>query len=82
MVGTKGRSNPKMAQDEHATKKCPECFAHLPLHARVCPSCKTKVGDVDNLGFATKPSDWQGYLVALVCIAAFVIFVWWGFFRE
>ena len=82
MASTKDRYNRGKAENDYATKKCPECFAHLPLHARVCPSCKSRVGDVDNLGFAAKPSDWHGYLVAAVCIAAFVIFVWWGFFRE
>jgi hypothetical protein len=81
-MGAKDRYNSRKAENHYATKKCPECFAHLPLNARVCPTCKSRVGDVDRLGFAEKPSDWQGYLIAAVCIAAFVIFVWWGFFRE
>jgi len=66
----------------HLTKKCPECYIYLPLHAQVCPACKTKVGDVDKLGFAEKPVDWRGYLLAVVSIVVFAIFMWWGFFRE
>ncbi len=31
-------------------KKCPECYTHLPLKTRKCPSCNTKIGDVDKLG--------------------------------
>jgi hypothetical protein len=37
---------------------------------------------VDKLGFAEKPFDWLGYLMAAVSIVGFVIFMWWGFFRE
>ena len=67
---------------EYATKKCPDCYAHLPLNAKECHSCKAKVGDVDKLGFAEKPADWLGYLVAAVSIIIFVVFIWWGFFIE
>ena len=82
MVNPQKPDHGRKSETRYATKKCPECFAHLPLHTRVCPSCKTKVGDVDKLGFATRPADWQGYLVAAAFIAAFVIFMWWGFFRD
>lgn len=64
------------------TKKCPECYAHLPLQTIKCPSCNTKLGDVDKLGFATRPFDWAGYLVAILSIIAFVLFIWWGFFTD
>ncbi len=67
---------------EYATKKCPDCYAHLPLNAKECHACKAKVGDVDKLGFAEKPPDWLGYLVAAVSIIIFVVFIWWGFFIE
>lgn len=67
---------------EYATKKCPDCYAHLPLRAKECHACKAKVGDVDKLGFAEKPADWLGYLVAGVSILVFAVFMWWGFFRE
>ena len=67
---------------EYATKKCPDCYVHLPLRAKECHACKAKVGDVDKLGFAEKPADWLGYLVAGVSILVFAVFMWWGFFRE
>lgn len=69
-------------QIEYTTKKCPDCYEHLSLSATECHVCKTKVGKVDKLGFAEKPADWQGYLIAFVAIVAFVAFVWWAFFLE
>jgi len=66
----------------HATKKCPFCYVHLPLDAKLCTTCKSKVGDVDKLGFAAKPTDWWGYLIAALSIAGFALFTWWAFFRE
>ena len=66
----------------HLTKKCPECYTYMPLDARVCPGCNKKIGEVDPLGFAKKPFDWRGYLAAAICIAGFIVFLWWGFFRE
>jgi len=67
---------------KYATKKCPDCYAHLPLGAKECHACKAKVGDVDKLGFAEKPADWLGYLVAGVSIIVFAVFMWWAFFIE
>jgi hypothetical protein len=67
---------------DYTTKKCPHCYTYLPLHASVCTSCHKRVGDVDKLGFAQKPLDWRAYLLAAVTMAAFVIFMWWAFFRE
>ena len=64
------------------TKKCPECYTYLPLHTTKCPSCKTKLGEVDKLGFASRNFDWAGYLIAIVSIVGFVVFMWWGFFRD
>jgi hypothetical protein len=66
----------------HMTKKCPECYTYLPLRTTKCPSCKTKLGDVDKLGFATRPFDWAGYLIAILSIVGLVVFIWWGFFRD
>jgi ribosomal protein L40E len=66
----------------YTSKKCPSCYVHLPLDARSCTACKSKVGDVDKLGFAEKPIDWQGYLIAAVLMAGFAFFTWWAFFRE
>jgi hypothetical protein len=66
----------------HMTKKCPYCNTYLPLRATKCNICKKRVGGVDKLGFAAKPFDWSGYLVAIFFILALCVFIWWGFFRE
>jgi hypothetical protein len=66
----------------HMIKKCPECYKYLPLHTTRCPSCNTKLGDVDKLGFATRPFDWSGYIIAILSIIGLVVFVWWGFFSD
>ena len=67
---------------EYTTKKCPDCYVHLPLNAKVCHACQAKVGDVDKLGFGEKPVDWKAYIAAAIAIAIFAVFVWWGFFME
>ena len=72
----------KLDADDYMTKKCPQCYAHLQLQAKVCTSCRAKVGNVDKLGFARKPFDWLGYLTAGISIVGFSIFIWWAFFRE
>lgn len=82
MADPEQRGHGKNKSAQHLTKKCPECYTYLPLHARVCPACHAKVGEVDRLGFAEKPVDWLGYLLAVVSIVGFAIFMWWAFFRE
>jgi len=80
-VSSKNQSDARK-KIEYATKKCPDCYAHLPLRAKECHACKAKVGDVDKLGFAEKPADWLGYLVAGASIIVFVVFMWWAFINE
>ena len=82
MVDSEGHSYSKGKDHQHLTKKCPECYAYLPLHARVCTACNAKVGEVDKLGFADRPFDWLGYLLAVVSVVGFIVFIWWAFFRE
>jgi len=81
-VDPKEQSFAKSDPPRHIIKKCPSCYEYLPLRAKVCPACQTKVGDVDKLGFAGKPFDWLGYLFAGISIAVFVVFIWWAFVRE
>lgn len=80
MVSRKSQSAKKKL--EFATKKCPDCYVHLPLNAKECHACKAKVGEVDEIGFAEKPVDWKGYLFAIISIAVFAVFFWWAFFVE
>jgi hypothetical protein len=75
-----GASKPR--RTVHMTKKCPECFAYLPLNAKKCDQCGKRVGEVDRLGFASKPFDWKGYILAALAIAGFAVFFWWGFLRD
>ena len=72
----------RSGKSDFMIKKCPECYAYMPLRSSKCPSCNTKLGDVDKLGFATRPFDWAGYLIAIVSIVGLVVFVWWGFFKN
>jgi hypothetical protein len=82
MVDSENRYRRKNKTNNYSTKKCPDCYTYLPLDADRCSTCKARVGDVDKLGFASKPTDWRGYLIAAVSIAVFAVFLWWGFFRE
>ena len=82
MVDPDEQSSSKLDSAKYITKKCPHCYAFMPLHAQACPACQKKVGGVDKLGFAKKPVDWLGYLIAVIFIVGFGIFMWWGFFRE
>ena len=76
------RSDSKNDKLRYLTKKCPHCYEYLALHAKTCTACQNKVGDVDKLGFAEKPVDWNRYLIALIAIVVFTIFTWWAFFLE
>jgi hypothetical protein len=72
----------RTGSSSYSIKKCPECYTYLPLRTTKCPSCNTKLGDVDKLGFASRTFDWVGYLTAILIIIALVCFVWWGFFSD
>jgi hypothetical protein len=78
----KGRLTKEASAHVHMTKKCPECFAYLPLSVKVCTSCGKPVGPVSKTGLAEKLPNVKGYLVAAAAILAFIIFVWWGFFTD
>lgn len=65
----------------YATKKCPFCYTHLPAVADRCTACHRKVGPVEKTGWAAKPFDWRAYLAAVVFVAAFAWFIWYGFLK-
>ena len=77
-----GASYSRPGSSGFVSKKCPECFTYLPLNTKKCPECNTKLGEVNKLGFATRPFDWSGYLIAILSIIGVVVFVWWGFFKD
>ncbi len=63
-----------------STKKCWECFTHLPLKAEVCHVCKKKVGKVLNNGMAEKPTDWMAYFYFIMSWVGLGYFIWKAFF--
>lgn len=66
----------------HTTKKCPYCYVYAPLSATECPGCKRRIGNIDKIGFATKPVDWKAYLIAAVAFMALAVWIWWAFLGE
>ena len=66
---------------QFSTKKCYECFTHLPLDATVCHSCKAKVGPVDRNGIAQKPTDMKSYVIFVLALAALIAFFWKAFLQ-
>jgi hypothetical protein len=72
----------RTGSSRYSIKKCPECYAYMPLRTTKCPSCNIKLGDVNKLGFASRPFDWSGYLIAIIAIVGLVVFLWWGFLSD
>ena len=66
----------------YETKKCPECFTHLPLKAEKCNVCNTRVGGVNKHGTAKKPVDWRGYTICFLAWLVLGIYIWWAFLKE
>ena len=67
---------------KYDTKRCPECFTHLPVHVTVCTSCNQKVGEPDGTGMTKKPVDWLSYITALLAVGALGFFVWYFFPKK
>lgn len=82
MPPPKGSSGAPAAGGVHMTKKCPECYVYLPLDARRCTACGTRVGPVDKLGHARRVVNVKAYLVAVCFALIFLGVLWWGFFTE
>jgi RNA polymerase subunit RPABC4/transcription elongation factor Spt4 len=60
----------------YTTKKCYECFTHVRLDAEVCPSCKSKLGKINAIGLAEKPTNWTAYIICLVVWVGLAVFFW------
>jgi len=60
-------------------KRCPECFINLPLDAKVCFSCRTRVGRVDKFGKARKAPNWISYIICIVSWAILIAYINWVF---
>ena len=70
----------KVTEASHVTKKCPSCYTYVPLDAKICPSCKAKVGMVDRHGMASKRVEWGKYLICILSWITFGVYVWFAFF--
>lgn len=64
----------------YASKKCHECYEYAPLDAKVCPSCKAKLGKIGEHGMAEKLTDWKGYIICIALWLILVFYVKWAFF--
>lgn len=67
---------------QYVSKKCYECFTHLPLNATVCNVCGKKVGPVDKSGKAAKPINIRSYISAAIAVVIFLVVLWFGFVRT
>jgi len=61
-------------------KRCPECFINLPIDAKECFSCHTKLSGIDKYGRARKRGAWVSYLICGVAWAVFIGYLKWAFF--
>lgn len=64
------------------TKRCPECFVDLPLDAKECSSCHTRVGKVDKHGKAQRKVNWVSYIICIVAWAIFIAYIKWAFLSN
>jgi hypothetical protein len=49
------------------------------LQTTKCPSCKTRLGEVEKHGMAKKTVDWKAYTMAVIAVLGLVIYIWWAF---
>lgn len=64
----------------YSSKKCPECYEYVPLEANICPSCKTRLGKVQEHGMAERLTNWKGYILCGILWLILAIYLKWAFF--
>jgi len=64
---------------EIIVKRCPECFVTLPLDAKECFSCHSKIGRTDKHGKAQKSVDWVSYIICILSWTIFFVYIKWAF---
>lgn len=67
-------------QKKALVKRCPECFINLPIDAKECFSCHTKVGGIDKYGRAKKRGAWVPYVGCIIAWGIFIAYIKWAFF--
>lgn len=75
-----GTKDQKKSVKEHKLKRCPTCFANLPIDAGECPACSEKVGKRNEYGLARKVFAWKSYLICLIAWIILGLYIWWAFF--
>ncbi len=75
----KGSKKQQKPLEPFLAKRCPECFTSLPLDAKECFVCHTRVGKVDTDGKAKRAPDWIAYIVCILSWAVFFIYIKWAF---
>lgn len=73
-------SPPNPVEAIYVTKKCPECYAHVPLNEEVCPSCKARLGKIKKHGMAERPTNWKAYIICILAWILLIVYVRWAFF--
>ncbi len=68
--------------DSLLSKRCPECFVNLPIDAKICFSCHTRVGKPDKFGKAKKKPNWVSYILCILSWAVFILYLQWAFFSD
>ncbi|MCD6586401.1 MAG: hypothetical protein J7K96_11615 [Desulfobacteraceae bacterium] len=64
---------------EIIVKRCPECFVSLPLDAKECFSCHSKIGRADKHGKARKSVNWISYIICILSWTVFFVYIKWAF---
>jgi len=75
----KSRDTVKAKRIDLLVKRCPECGVNLPLDARRCFFCHTRVGRADKHGMAIKATNWISYLVCILSWAILIFYIKWAF---
>jgi len=68
--------------DSTLSKRCPECFVNLPLEAKICHSCHTRVGKIDKYGKAKRKPNWISYILCIISWAIFLFYIKWAFLLD
>ena len=64
------------------TKRCWSCNTHMNLEETHCPSCKRKVGSVNEHGVAEQPTAYVNYFLAFVATAGLIYFLYYAFIKN
>jgi hypothetical protein len=67
-------------RDKLRVKRCPECFVNLPVEAKECHSCHTRLRGIDKFGRAKKRGKWISYVICGITWVIFFGYIKWAFF--